>query len=74
MFHVSFQVSYSIVGCLYVSCSGRLPRLEKRALIFLLSFTCNFVVSVSGVSLPLGVIGGVILLWHSLGLPYNHFT
>ena len=43
----------------------RLPRLGKRELIFLLSFTCNYVVSVR--------IGCVILLRHSLGLPYNYF-
>ena len=44
----------------------RLPRLGKRELICLLLFTSNYVVSVW----MLGM-GYVILLWHSLSLPYN---
>ena len=42
---------------------------------FLLSFTCNYVVSVQRgffFFLVLGI-GCVILLWHSLGLQYNYF-
>ena len=41
---------------------------------FLLSFTCNFVVSVKrGFLFLLAlVIGCVILLWHTLCLPYNY--
>ena len=36
---------FCIVFCiLYVAVADRLPRLRKRELIFLLSFTCNYVV------------------------------
>ena len=54
----------------------QLPRLGKRELICLLSFTCNYVVFVCGGFLLLLVLGMgyVILLWHSLSLPYNYFT
>ena len=53
----------------------QLPRLGKRELICLLSFTCNYVVFVWRGFLFLWVlgIGYVILLWHSLSLPYNYF-
>ena len=53
----------------------RLPRLGKRELICLLFFTCNYVVSVWRGFLFLWVpgMGYVILLWHSLSLPYNYF-
>ena len=53
----------------------QLPRLEKRELICLLLFTCNYVVSVWRGFLFLWVLGMgyVILLWHSLSLPYNYF-
>ena len=48
----------------------------KRELICLLLFTCNYVVSVRRVFLFLWVLGMgyVILLWHSLSLPYNYFV
>ena len=54
----------------------QLPRLGKRELICLLLFTCNYVVSVFRGFLFLWVLGisYVILLWHSLSLPYNYFT
>ena len=54
---------------------GQLPRLGKRELICLLLFTCNYVVSVWRGFLFLWVLGMgyVILLWHSLSLPYNYF-
>ena len=54
---------------------NQLPRLGKRELIFLLLFTCNYVVSVWRGFLFLWVLGMgyVILLWHSLSLPYNYF-
>ena len=54
----------------------QLPRLGKRELICLLLFTCNYVVSVLRGFLFLWVLGMgyVILLWHSLSLPYNYFT
>ena len=53
----------------------KLPRLGKRGLICLLLFTCNYVVSVWRGFLFLWVLGMgyVILLWHSLGLPYKSF-
>ena len=53
----------------------QLPRLGKRELICLLSFTCNYVVFVWRGNLFLWVLGMgyVILLWHSLSLPYNYF-
>ena len=50
----------------------QLPRLGKRELICLLSFTCNYVVSVlrrGFLSLWMLWIGCVILLWHSVSLP-----
>ena len=53
----------------------QLPRLGKRELICLLSFTCNYVVFVWRGFLFLWVLGMgyIILLWHSLSLPYNYF-
>ena len=54
----------------------QLPRLGKRELICLLLFTCNYVFSVCRGFLFLWVLemGYVILLmWHSLSLPYNYF-
>ena len=52
----------------------QLPRLGKRELICLLLFICNYVVSVWRGFLFLCVLGMgyVILLWHSLSLPYNY--
>ena len=54
----------------------QLPRLGKRELICLLLFTCNYVVFVWRGFLFLWVLGMgfVILLWHSLSLPYNYFV
>ena len=54
----------------------QLPRLGKRELVCLLLFTCNYVVSVWRGFLFLWVLGMgyVVLLWHSLSLPYNYFT
>ena len=53
----------------------QLPRLGKRELICLLLFTFNYMVSVWRGFLCLRVlgVGYVILLWHSLSLPYNYF-
>ena len=53
----------------------QLPRLGKRELICLLLFTCNYVVFVWRGFLFLWVLGMgyVILLRHSLSLPYNYF-
>ena len=52
----------------------QLLRLGKRELICLLLFTCNYVVSVWRGFLFLWVLGMgyVLILWHSLGLPYNY--
>ena len=56
----------------------QLPRFGKRELICMLLFTCYYVVSVWRGFLFLWVLGismdYVILLWHSLGLPYNYFS
>ena len=54
----------------------QLPRLGKRELVCLLLFTCKYVGSVWRGFLFLLVLGMgyVILLWHSLSLPYNYFT
>ena len=53
----------------------QLPPLGKRELICLLLFTCNYVIFVWRGFLFLWVLGMgyVILLWHSLSLPYNYF-
>ena len=50
----------------------QLPRLGKRELICLLLFTCYYVVSVRFLFLWVLGIGCLILLWHSLSLPYNY--
>ena len=54
----------------------QLPQFGKRELICLLSFTCNYVVFVWRGFLFLWVLGMgyVILLWHSLSLPYNYLS
>ena len=72
---VSCRNLYSIVDYLYVDVVDQLPRLGKRELICLLLFTCNYVVFVWRGFLFLWVpgMGYVILLWHSLSLPYNYF-
>ena len=53
----------------------QLSRLGKRELICLLLFTFNYVVFVLRCFLFLWVLGMgyVILLWHSLSLPYNYY-
>ena len=53
----------------------QLPRLGKRELICLMLFTCNYVFFVWKGFLFLWMLGMgyVILLWHSLSLPYNYF-
>ena len=77
-----FYVNVSSVGVLFSNLFrfkymvvDRLPRLGMRELICLLSFTCNYVVFVWRGFLFLWVLGMgyVILLWHSLSLPYNYF-
>ena len=66
---------YSFVVNLYVNGSGSITSVGGE-LICLLSFTCNYVVSVWRGFLFLWVLGMgyVILLWHSLSLPYNYFA
>ena len=71
-------MSYFVFFCWLFICKtvvDKLPRLGKRELFCLLLFTCNYVISVwRGFLFPwvLGM-GYVILLWHSLSLPYNYF-
>ena len=71
-----FRVVNSILLFIYMqTVVDQLPRFGKRELICLLSFTCNYVVFVWRGFLFLWVLGMgyVILLWHSLILPYNYF-
>ena len=72
---VSCSNLYSFVVYLCVNGSGSITSLGKRELICLLLFTCNYGVSVWRGFLFLWVLGMgyVILLWHSLSLPYNYF-
>ena len=72
---VSFRILYSFVSYLYVTVADQLPWWWERELICLLLFTCNYVVCVRRGFLFLCLlgIGCVILLWYSLGLPYNYF-
>ena len=71
-----FAKLYSYVSHLYVSCSEPITSVVGKELICWLSFTCNYLVSVRR-DFPflwmLGL-GCVILLWHSLGIPYNYFV
>ena len=66
---VSCCTLYSIVSYLYVSCSGSITSVGEETCLPM--FTCNYVVSVRGVLflLVLGM-GCIILLCHSLNLPY----
>ena len=72
---VSCYILYSFVGYLYVSCSGSITSVGERELICLLSFTCNYLVSVRRGFHFLWVLGMgcIILLWHSLSLSYKYF-
>ena len=67
---------YSFVVYLYVNGSGSITSVGEERAICLLLFTCNYVVSVWRDFLFLWVLGMgyVILLWHSLSLPYNYFV
>ena len=73
MFHVVFCVLLLIIYMYTVV--DRLPRLGKTEIVCLLLFTCNYVVSVRRGFLFLCVLemGDVILLWHSLCLPFYYF-
>ena len=59
---------------LYVNGSGSIASVGGERAICLLLFTCNYVVSVWRGFLFLWVLGMgyVILLWHSLSIPYNY--
>ena len=73
MFHVVFCILLLVI---YMSAvADQLPRLGKREQICLLPFTCSYVVSRQrGFLFRLElVMGCVILLRHSMGLPYNFF-
>ena len=74
MFHVVFCILLIVVYIKAVA--DQLPLMGKRELICLLSFTCNYVVSVRRGFLFLWVLemGCDILLWHSLSLPCNYFA
>ena len=71
---VSCHNLFSFVVYLYANGSGSTTSVGKRELVCLLLFTCNYVVSVWRGFLFLWVLGMgyVILLWHSLSLPYNY--
>ena len=73
---VSWRNLYSFVVYLYVNGSGSITSVEERELVCLLLLTCNCVVSVWRGFLFLWVLwmGYVILLWHSMSLPYTYFT
>ena len=70
---VSCCILYSIVNYLYVCCSGSITSVGEERTICLLLFTCIYVVSLWRGFLFLLVLemACVVLLWHSLGLPYN---
>ena len=79
---VSCRVLYSIVNYLYVNCSGSITSVGKEraylsAIVYLdnIDHCRNHVVSVRrGVLfLLLPRVGCLILLWHSLCLPYDYF-
>ena len=71
---VSCRISYSFVSYLYVRCSGSITSPGEERACFMLSFTCYYVVSMMRGLIFLLVLGTgcVILLWHSLCLPYNY--
>ena len=71
---VSCRIFISIVRYSYVSCSGLITSVGEERAFCLLSFTCNYVISVRRGFLFLWVLamGCFTLLWHSLSLPYNY--
>ena len=73
---VSCRICILLMFIYMLTVVDRLPRLGKRELICLLLFNCNYVVSVWRGFLFLWVLGMgyVILLWHSLSLPYNYLV
>ena len=65
---------YSFVVYLYVNGSGPITSVGEERANCLLLFTCHYMVSVWRGFLFLWVLGMgyVILLWHSLRIPYNY--
>ena len=74
---VSCRILYYFVDYSYVSCNGSITSVgEERDYLCVIVITCNYVVSVRRDFLFLCVLGMgcVILLWHSLSLPYNYYS
>ena len=73
MFRVVICIFF--VFYLYVSGSGSIISVGEERAYLSAVFTCNHVVSVGRGFLFIWVlgIGYVILLWHSLSLPYDYF-
>ena len=74
---VSCRILYSLVGYSYVSDSGSITSVgeEIANLSAIVNFTCTYICGFCSerFPLPLGAwMGCVILLWHSLSLPYNY--
>ena len=67
---------YSFVVYSYVNGSGSITSVVEERANLSAVVTCNYVVSVWKGFLFLWVLGMgyVILLWHSLSLPYNYFA
>ena len=64
MIHVVFCILLLVIYMLAVA--DHFPRLGKRELICLLSFTCNYVVSVGEVSSSSGCLGWAALFYCAL--------
>ena len=73
---VSCRKLYSFVVYLYVDGSGSITSVgEERANLSAVVYLLLCVFCLDRFPLPLGAWdGNVILLWHSLGLPYNYFV
>ena len=73
---VSCRNLYSFVVYLYINGNGSITSVGEERAYLSAVFTCNYVVSFWGGFIFLWVLGMcyVILLWHSLNLPYNHFV
>ena len=74
MFHVVFYILSSFI---YISCSGSSTSVgEERANLSAIVYLYLCVFCSGGGSSSSGVLGKnyVILLWHSLSLPYNYFV
>ena len=73
---VSCRNLYSFVVYLYVNSSGSITSVGEERANLSAVVSCNYVVSVWRGFLFLWVLGMgyVILLWHSLSLPYNYFV